>query len=370
MSLLLNAAAGYFKGQNVRRERQDAQDQEAQQRQDALARQSATERDHRQQMALQQRRLDLEDQRYSDQQGIAAENQARDDYNSGFGAVVPAQQAGQRRVASALDSVSRGVADIGAVPDQAGLNQGAAAMNTPTAFTRGGINYGKVRPSVHEQDRDAAAQDRLLQAAADAKARAQQAGDAQTFQHGENEANRANQLRAANIAASGRLAGAQQHAPTQGELQAGSLLPEIRGARDYLNKYDNPGALQTLAKRGGMLTNWANTEEGQAYNQAAVQYIRNTIYAKSGKAVTESEAKELYGIYIPVPGDKPQVLERKRQARALNEQGVGIAAGRALGRVDGLPDVTGQAATTPAPMGAAAQGVMTPVKKPLGSYYR
>lgn len=127
--------------------------------------------------------------------------------------------------------------------------------------------------------------------------------------------------RAAGAGAEGRI--------TDGERGVAGLLPEIEEGHAYLSAHGTPEALSVLAKRGGLLTNWAKSAEGRQYLQAADQFVANLIYVKTGKSATDEEKAQLRAIYIPMPGDDPGTVERKHHARALAIRGGRTTAGRA-----------------------------------------
>jgi hypothetical protein len=134
---------------------------------------------------------------------------------------------------------------------------------------------------------------------------------------------------------------------TDGQRQAASMLPEIEDAMAHLDGVD-PDLLSKYFKRAPIIGNYTMTDEGRQFQQIANQFINNTVYAKSGKAITDQEFKRLYNTYIPEPGDDAKTLERKRSARKLFIQGAYISAGGAAPNGPGGARTKAPAAAPPA----------------------
>jgi hypothetical protein len=99
------------------------------------------------------------------------------------------------------------------------------------------------------------------------------------------------------------------------------------------------------ARTGGAITssigNSMLSQRDQQYNQYASDWIRAKLRKESGAAIGDQEMESEYRLYFPMPGDDPQTLEQKRQARLTAQQGFMQMAGRA-------------APSQPAPGGAPA----------------
>jgi hypothetical protein len=66
---------------------------------------------------------------------------------------------------------------------------------------------------------------------------------------------------------------------------------------------------------GGYLQRKAMTPEQQKYKQAADNWIRANLRKESGAVIGADEMKAEYETYFPQPGDSPEVIEQKAEAR-------------------------------------------------------
>jgi hypothetical protein len=101
-------------------------------------------------------------------------------------------------------------------------------------------------------------------------------------------------------------------------------------------------AYQTTAGNVPIVGNWLVSPEFQQAKQAAREFLAVVLRKDTGAAITNQEF-DIYGpMYLPWPGDSPQVLEQKRDARARVMQG--IEAGLPRSAIDRAP-----ASPAPAP---------------------
>lgn len=77
--------------------------------------------------------------------------------------------------------------------------------------------------------------------------------------------------------------------------------------------------------------NFAQTEEGQLYNQAQRAFTEARLRKDSGAAIPEFEFASDRQTYFPQPGDKPAALAQKRSARAAILSSLAFESGQALG---------------------------------------
>lgn len=104
------------------------------------------------------------------------------------------------------------------------------------------------------------------------------------------------------------------------------------------------------ARTGGAITssigNNMLSQRDQQYNQYASDWIRAKLRKESGAAIGDQEMESEYRLYFPMPGDDPQTLEQKRQARLTAQQGFMQMAGRAAPPPGNAP-ANGQPASAP-----------------------
>jgi hypothetical protein len=71
---------------------------------------------------------------------------------------------------------------------------------------------------------------------------------------------------------------------------------------------------------GGYLQRKAMTPEQQKYKQAADNWIRANLRKESGAVIGADEMKAEYETYFPQPGDSPEVIQQKAEARKITTQ--------------------------------------------------
>jgi hypothetical protein len=80
---------------------------------------------------------------------------------------------------------------------------------------------------------------------------------------------------------------------------------------------------------GGAAGNFIMTDNGQRYNQAAMNFVRANLRKESGAAIGKDEAAKEYENYFPVAGDSPQVIKQKSDFRKTLTQNMIRTAGPA-----------------------------------------
>ena len=113
-------------------------------------------------------------------------------------------------------------------------------------------------------------------------------------------------------------------APTEADAKSRMFLTQAQGANDLLT----PELEDALTSRMGAtleaiplnLGRGAQTDDYQMANQAAQSFVTAILRKETGAAVTPQEQETYERLYIPKTGDKPALIEQKRQARirALN----------------------------------------------------
>lgn len=84
--------------------------------------------------------------------------------------------------------------------------------------------------------------------------------------------------------------------------------------------------------------NFAQTEQGQLYNQAQRAFTEARLRKDSGAAIPENEFESDRTTYFPQPGDTVANLEQKRRARAAMLASLAFESGQALGEFIGDPE--------------------------------
>lgn len=123
--------------------------------------------------------------------------------------------------------------------------------------------------------------------------------------------------------------------PTEGERNAAGFAGRMIEASNILNSPNiaaaAPGFGSGLAGAvpfvGETLKNVVQSPETQQYAQAASDWVRAKLRRESGAAIGDDEALREFRTYFPVPGDSPQVIRQKTQARELATQAMVQSAG-------------------------------------------
>jgi hypothetical protein len=113
---------------------------------------------------------------------------------------------------------------------------------------------------------------------------------------------------------------------TEGQSKDNYYLTAIDHAGPILDQYE--GALSGISAVGNEIAGmvpfgeFAQTPEYQQAMQAVAEWGAPVLRKESGAALTAPDYKWLTDRYIPVAGDKPQVIEQKRQSRKAAEAGL------------------------------------------------
>lgn len=107
--------------------------------------------------------------------------------------------------------------------------------------------------------------------------------------------------------------------PGQGEYSARGFADKAQQAHDALSAIEakgfNPAAKGNLVQ--SMLPTMAQSPDFQSSDQARRQFVNAILRRESGAAIPPFELENYTRQYFPVPGDSPEVLQQKAQARKL-----------------------------------------------------
>ena len=78
--------------------------------------------------------------------------------------------------------------------------------------------------------------------------------------------------------------------------------------------------------------NYLQSSQYQQYQRAMTDFIMAQLRDESGAAISAGEFPLMYEIYIPVPGEGPEVIKAKREARRAALSAMKAAAGKAFDR--------------------------------------
>lgn len=120
---------------------------------------------------------------------------------------------------------------------------------------------------------------------------------------------------------------------TEGERKAAAFLIRALGANTtYESAGVGPRSLIGQAAKDNFpsVTNYFTDGDRQAAESAQDEFIAASLRQDSGAAIPEEELERQRRIYFPMPGDGPEALEQKRQARIRAITGLEQSSGRLL----------------------------------------
>jgi hypothetical protein len=123
----------------------------------------------------------------------------------------------------------------------------------------------------------------------------------------------------------------------------GLLAQVVRDGHTPGNLRDAAGTAIGIGQRAGPISRFVGnsimTTQGQLYRQAQEDWVRAKLRRESGAVIGEEEMAREIQVYFPQPGDSPEVITQKAQARQVAITAMRQAAGRASNSV---PQVAGQ----------------------------
>lgn len=123
--------------------------------------------------------------------------------------------------------------------------------------------------------------------------------------------------------------------PTEGQAAAGNYATRMQEASQRAASvegapgFDPTSLQQNLAGRIPVLGNYAQTPEYQTYEQAKEDWVRAKLRKESGAVIAKEEMQKEFETYWPMPGDSPQKIAAKAEARRVAEQGMSDMSGPA-----------------------------------------
>lgn len=105
----------------------------------------------------------------------------------------------------------------------------------------------------------------------------------------------------------------------------------------------NPAGIRGFFDRataGDPVTNWAASGAGQEYVNQGKNFIAAILRKESGATITPAEWEQGQQLYIPMPGDAPQVIEQKAQNRKLAVETLKVAGQEGIARLPSGQSVT------------------------------
>lgn len=319
---LMNAASGYMRGREQRRQGEVEDQRYADQR----ARQAEQDARAREMMAAQ-----VEQMRAAQQEREAArtrQNQMDMREASDRGEMPVDQVAAQGQNLAGAYGGANPLMDAATKALGAGLAQRA---KTP-AYQIGGTGYVKAQPSVREQEFDRA---QTLADTRASEARAQHLADikaSQDFQRsqqdrlfGQQRALQDNSLEAQIVrAGAGKVA-----QPTESERRGAALLTMAQTSNDLMTKMGNPSFGDRAKNAVPVVGDAMMSQHGRQFRQAATSFARSYLYLVSGANATQQEAEALADQIVPSALDSEDTMASKAARRSDMLHAMQQVAGRA-----------------------------------------
>ena len=137
----------------------------------------------------------------------------------------------------------------------------------------------------------------------------------------------------------GKPLGAKDKDPTEGERNAAGFSQRMTEATKLLDQFEKTGrptygtqAAGSLPVVGASLQRSAMNADQQRYRQAQEDWVRAKLRKESGAAIGHDEMANEIATYFPQPGDLPETVAQKRQARAVANDAMVKSAGRGLSK--------------------------------------
>ena len=112
---------------------------------------------------------------------------------------------------------------------------------------------------------------------------------------------------------------------TEGQKLSAGFASRMEAANSIIDQLEPVGGLPTVGTEiagsipfiGGFVQRKAMSAEQQKYKQAADNWIRANLRKESGAVIGADEMAAEYATYFPQPGDTPEVIAQKAEARRI-----------------------------------------------------
>lgn len=126
---------------------------------------------------------------------------------------------------------------------------------------------------------------------------------------------------------------------TESQGKATNFAARMQDAESVIQDMERQGVsgsdFRTMAA-GGPWTNFMASAKGQQYRQAQENWVTANLRQESGAAIGKEEMDKDIRKFFPVPGDAPEVIAQKAQARRVATQGMLTQAGPGASKVPGI----------------------------------
>lgn len=126
-----------------------------------------------------------------------------------------------------------------------------------------------------------------------------------------------------------KQAGGGSGVTSEGERRATALMPRAEASDSILDKTPTPGLLRRSVAKIPFVGNSLASSGMQQYENAGDQFITAILRPESGATITEDEMETARRMYVPLPGDSPELLKQKEAARTRAIEQLRTMGGRA-----------------------------------------
>ena len=323
---LMNAASGYMRGREQRRQGEVEDQRYADQR----ARQAEQDARAREMMAAKVEQMRAAQQERAAASARQAEMDQRNAYEGGY-----RPQSDVGRMGEALNvGPSPTVGAVGGAMQSVGAMGDAmrSAARAPSAFTLGGAPMVKSAESTTETRdnramamQDARAREQRAQELADAEASQDFQRSQQDRLFGQQRALQDNSLEAQIVrAGAGKVA-----QPTESERRGAALLTMAQTSNDLMTKMGNPSFGDRAKNAVPVVGDAMMSQHGRQFRQAATSFARSYLYLVSGANATQEEAEALADQIVPSALDSEDTMASKAARRSDMLHAMQQVAGRA-----------------------------------------
>ena len=124
--------------------------------------------------------------------------------------------------------------------------------------------------------------------------------------------------------------------PTEVQARARMFGSRMEASSEIMNKLESKGGfnptspLNMMAGSSGISTpmNYLASKDAQSYAQARRNWAEASLRAKSGAVITKDEIENEQKIFFPLPGDSPEIVAQKAQARVQAEAAMQAMGGK------------------------------------------
>ena len=145
---------------------------------------------------------------------------------------------------------------------------------------------------------------------------------------------------------------------TEGQLAGAGYLQRMVGAQAILDGLEAKGTtsipLQKTLLMGTGVEGFVMSAEEASLAQAMRDWVRAKLRKESGAVIGTEEMADEVRTYFPLPGEGPEIIAQKREARRRAERQMQITAGSAADQAGELTPAPGE---TPAPAAAPSPAI-------------